>query len=304
MLKKTAVLSFLIIIPFISVHAQDDANLLKSLSSISANSIMNFDKELSSTKFAGRFTGTKGYDLAAEWIINLFKKWGIKPAGDKKTYLQKFPNPYTIVLDAGGLVLNNPDGSSSPRDYKYEEEYYPGATSDKGEITAEVVYVGYGITAPELNYDDYKGIDVKGKLVFMNPEIPVNTDNPELFKKWRPYSFHYYKIKNAAAHGAAGVIYNYHIVNPNCAFVKGLLKVNISKTVSDDIFKGTGKKLDDLLKQIRKDLQPASFNTKKIMTVKCNTKHYPDGMGSNVIGVINGNDPVYNSANSLRIFCK
>ena len=50
------------------------------------------------------------------------------------------------------------------KNYNYPDEFYPGMNSGNGEITAEVVFVGYGVTAPELNYDDYKGIDVKGKL--------------------------------------------------------------------------------------------------------------------------------------------
>ena len=87
-----------------------------------------------------------------------------------------------------------------------------------------MVYVGYGITAPELGYDDYAGVDVKGKIVLIEPEAPVTPEpDVELFRKWRPYSFHDYKVQNAAKHGAVGFAYNYFIVNPNCAFVKGLL---------------------------------------------------------------------------------
>ena len=295
MLKKTTytLLFLFICIPFIQAQKTDEQKILTRMKSISADKIMYYDKELCSEKYAGRLTGTKEYDLAAKWVSSLFKKWGIKPAGDKGTYLQKFANPYTIIYDAGELTLTNPGGGQEAKKYKYEEEYYPDATSDKGAVTAEVIYVGYGITAPELGYDDYKDIDVNGKIVLYNPEIPVSPgQDAETFKKWRPYSFHDYKAKNAAAHGAAGVLFNYHLANPNCVFVKGLIKADIGEKAVNDIFEGSGKKLNELLTSIRKSKTPASFNTNKIVSIKINSRHYPDGIGSNVIGVIPGSDPV------------
>jgi Iap family predicted aminopeptidase len=99
-------------------------------------------------------------------------------------------------------------------------------------------------------------------------------------------------MENAAKHGAAGVLYNYHLVNPNCSFIKGQIKVNIGKTVTDDILSGTGKTIQDLLKSIRDNRKPVSFNTRKIVTMKCRTEYHPDGIGSNVIAVIEGTDPL------------
>ncbi|PKL82299.1 MAG: hypothetical protein CVV24_10810 [Ignavibacteriae bacterium HGW-Ignavibacteriae-3] len=260
---------------------------------ISGKVILDYVRELSSDKFEGRLTGTKGYNDAAEWSVSLFKKWGLKPAGGGNSYYQKFPNPYTLVLDSGELSLNIPSGKDTIKKYyKYELDYYPGATSDSGTLTAEVVFVGYGITAPELNYDDYAGIDVKGKIVLFNPEVPFSPDkDPGLFKMWRPYSFHNYKMENAAKHGAAGVLYNYHIVNPNCAFIKGQIHVDIGKTVTDDIFSGTGKTIQELLRKIIDEKRPASFNTGKTVTMRCRTEHNPNGVGLNVIAKIEGIDP-------------
>ena len=81
---------------------------------------------------------------------------------------------------------------------------------------------------------------MKGKFVAFEPEVPMGPDpDPELFKKWRPYSFHDYKMKNAAAHGAIGVVYDYFIVNPNCAFIKGFQWAAVSRVVMDDLFAGT-----------------------------------------------------------------
>ena len=128
------------------------------------------------------------------------------------------------MLPGGSLSLDVklPNGDIVKRPYVLEEEFFPGSTSDSGTSRPRSSTSGYGTTAPELGYDDYAGVDVKGKLVMMEPESPVApTGNPAEFKKWRPYSFHDYKVQNAARHGAVGLVYNYFIVNPNCAFVKG-----------------------------------------------------------------------------------
>jgi hypothetical protein len=269
--------------------------LMADMHGISSHTLLDYVKEMADPKYKGRLTGTSEYNASAKWTADLLAGWKIKPAGDKGSFYQTFPDPYTLVYPGGSLSLDVklPNGDTVKRPYVFEEEYFPGSTSDSGTITAEVVYVGYGATAPELGYDDYAGIDVKGKLVMMEPEVPVTPDrDPELFKKWRPYSFHDYKVQNAAKHGAAGLVYNYFIVNPNCAFVKGFGWAAVSRAVWDDVFAGTGKKRDDVVKQIRSTLKPASFATGKAMTMKNVTAHHPEGIGSNVVGYIEGTDPV------------
>jgi len=297
-------LSILIAAPLSNISAQsekpkelsEEERILNQFHGISSNTIMEYVKELASSKYEGRLTGSRGYSDAAEWSISLFKKWGLKPAGDGNSYLQNFPNPYTLVLDAGELSVSDPANKGrGAKSYEYEKDYYPGATSDSGTLTAEVIFVGYGITAPELNYDDYAGVDVKGKIVLMNPEIPVSPDKePEIFKQWRPYSFHSYKMENAAKHGAAGVLYNYQIVNPNCVFIKGQIHIDIGKTVVDDLFSGTGKNHSDLIKKIRGERVPASLNTGKTATMRCMTEYHPEGVGSNIIAKIDGSDSSLN----------
>jgi hypothetical protein len=304
--SKLAWLSFAVLLLSCLVVAQDtrqaasadplsEERLMADMHGISSHTLLDYVKEMADPRYKGRLTGTPEFDASAKWTADLLAGWKIKPAGDKGSFYQKFPNPYTLVFPGGSLSLDVrlPNGDVVKRPYVFEDEFYPGSTSDAGTITAEVVYVGYGATAPELGYDDYAGVDVKGKLVMMEPEVPVTPDrDPELFKKWRPYSFHDYKVQNAAKHGAAGLVYNYFIVNPNCAFVKGFGWVAVSRAVWDDVFAGTGKKRDDVLKQIRSTLKPASFATGKVMTMKNVTEHHPEGIGSNVVGYLEGTDPV------------
>jgi hypothetical protein len=273
-----------------------DQQLLAAMRAISSVTLFDYVKELASPKYQGRLTGTPGYEAAARWTEQLFTEWKIRPAGDNGSYEQRFPNPYTLVLPGERLSLRIPvaPGEFIERPYVFDDDYFPGSTSDSGTVTADVVYVGYGITAPELGYDDYAGVDVKGKLVLVEPEVPtlqIAEKEPDLFKKWRPYSFHDYKVQNASRHGAAGMIYDYHIANPNCVFVPNFLLTYVGTTVVNDLFVATGRKHDAVVQAIRKTLKPASFELKKTMTVKNVTEHHPEGIGSNVIAIMDGTDP-------------
>jgi hypothetical protein len=277
-----------------TLGASGEERLLAAMHSISSRLVFDYVKEMTSEKYRGRLTGTPEYDAAAKWAADLFVSWKIKPAGDNGTYLQHFPDPYTLVFPGAELSLNIPlaNQGTIKKSYLFEQDFFPGSTSDSGSLTAEVVYAGYGITAPELNYDDYQGIDVRGRIVLVEPEVPVSPDKePEVFKNWRPYSFHDYKVLNARKHGAAGMVYDYHIVNPNCVFVKDLLLTYVGRTVVEDLFAGMGKKHDVLLSGIRTNRKPASFAMEKLLTIKNVTEHHPEGIGANILGFLEGADP-------------
>ena len=270
-----------------------EEELLLVMHSIHSQTLYGYIEELTSDKYWGRLTGTEGFNQSAEWVISNFKKWGIEPAGDNNTFLQAFPNPYTLVFEDCYAYLHIPhSGATIKKHYIYEDEFIPGSTSGSGEVTAEVVYVGYGVTAPELGFDEYKGLDVKGKIVLMEREAPVSPgDDPNVFKKWRPYSFHQYKLENAADHGAKGMLYNYPITNPNNAYREGFIYTHIGNTVVTDIFAGTGKEHKEIVAKIKQALKPQSFATGKVFTIRNTTEHHPEGVGYNVVGKIVGTDP-------------
>ncbi len=288
----------LLLLPFILLMAlsgdakvENKVDHISIMHSISSRTIYQNILELCKDKYEGRLTGTNGFDMSAEWVISKLKKWGLKPAGDNGVWLQKFDNPYTLVKPGSTAILHLPAGGGKTIDkkYIYQDDFMAGSTSDTGKVTAEVVYVGYGITAPELNFDEYKGLDVEGKIVLMEREAPLSPDkNPEKFKKWMKYSLHQYKVKNAVKHGAAGMIYNYRIANPNCTFIKGLVLTYVGGDVIPDLF--TALKFDHktVVGKIRKELKPFSFTTGKIMTISNTTEHHPEGVASNVLGKIEG----------------
>jgi hypothetical protein len=277
-----------------ALQLTEEQKILAALHSISSQTLYDYVKELVSEKYGGRLTGTPQYNACAEWLASLLKKWGIAPAGDKGTYMQAFPNPYTLVFPGCEVCLHLPvNGGTVKKYYRYDGEFIPGGTSGSGEVTAEVVYVGYGVTAPELGYDDYAGVDVKGKILLMESEVPVSPRQDEpLFLKWRPYSFHQYKLENAVAHGAKGMLYNYGpIGNPNNSYDAGFIYSHVGAAVVADVFAGTGRKHQEVVAQIAKTLKPQSFATGKTFTIKNATEHHPEGIAYNVIGILEGADP-------------
>lgn len=272
----------------------DEEELLRIVHSISSHTLFEYVKELASDRYAGRLTGTEGYNAAADWLASQLKKWGIAPAGDNNTYLQAFLIPYTLIFEDCEVYLHSYNKDSATKKYySYEDEFIPGSTSGSGEVSAEVVYVGYGITAPELGYDEYEEVDVTGKILLMEREVPVSPNSdPELFKKWRPYSFHQYKLENAVAHGAKGMLYNYGpIANPNNSYSKDFIYSHVGDVVVADVFSGTGKKHKDVVDSIEKTLKPQSFAMGKVFTIKNHTEYHPEGIGYNVVGLIEGSDP-------------
>ena len=157
--------------------------------------------------------------------------------------------------------------------------------------SVELVYIGYGITAPELGYDDYKGVDVKNKIVVCERDVPYQGKDPNLQKAWMPYQYHTHKMKNASMHGAAGMLYVTTTANPNPGWNKEFIYACISDSVAKDIFAGTGKKHPEVKKQINASLKPNSFAINKKADIKATTEYHPNGTGYNVMGMIPGTDP-------------
>jgi len=269
--------------------------VVSAMHTISSHDLFEYVKIQCDDKYAGRLTGTAEYQECAEWLASMFKDWGLTPAGDNSSWFQWFDIPYTLIGPDCGVYLHLTSGKQGTilKNYQYVSEFMPGSTSGNGTVTAEVVYAGYGITAPELGYDDYSGIDVKGKIILIESEAPVSPNaGSEKFNPWFEHSFHQTKLMNAVKHGAAGMLYNYGpIANPNNAYNKDFIYVHVGDSVVRDIFAGTGKVHRDVSGSIREKLKPASFNTGKTVTIKMSTTHFPDGKGSNIIGLIKGTDP-------------
>src|SRR5260370_1328370 len=164
-------------------------------------------KFLASDLLEGRGTGQRGGDLAAEYIGTQFALYGLKPAGDSGTYMQKLPMVGVTPTPDTRFWLVPEQGSAM--ELRPLEDYvaYDQAQQPESDIDAEVVFVGYGIEAHEYNWDDYKGTDVKGKVLLMLVNEPPSDD--DTFFKGKALTYYgrwTYKFEEAARHGAVGVI--------------------------------------------------------------------------------------------------
>src|SRR5579864_3187737 len=153
----------------------------KAMNSIDAEKIRATVKLLSDDAYEGRGTGQKGGDMAADWIAAQFKSYGLAPAGDNGTYFQNI-NFFGVTTDGKQTRFAFAPKSGAEIALKYLDDYVANDLShaERSEINAPIVYVGYGINAPEYNWDDYKGVDVKGKMLLMLVNEPPS-DDPNFF---------------------------------------------------------------------------------------------------------------------------
>ena len=123
----------LVLVAFMSGWAQaahlQEARIQAGWKNITEASLMATVRELCSEKYAGRLTGTKGYDDAAAWVAGRLAGWGLRPGGDNGGYFQEFPNPYTLVLPGAELSLQaTADQRILKTVYEIESDFFPGST--------------------------------------------------------------------------------------------------------------------------------------------------------------------------------
>ncbi len=155
----------------------------------------------------GRGTGQRGGDVAAEYIATQFALYGLKPAGDHGTYMQKVPMVGITPGAETTFALTPASGEAMPLKVLDEYVAYDQAQQPQSDIDAPVVFVGYGIHAPEYGWDDYKDVDLKGKVLLMLVNEPPS-DNPRFFKgkALTYYGRWTYKYEEAARRGAVGAL--------------------------------------------------------------------------------------------------
>ncbi len=191
---------FLLTIP--AVQAQTSYPPPQLLSKIRPDAIRAQMAFLSSDLLEGRYTGSRGYMIAAQYIASQFTEFGLKPAGDKGTYFQNVRfRKIELDRERSSFTLSV---NGHEQALRLAEDYIaPGnAIGEDSSVEAPVVFVGYGVTALEFNYDDYAGVDAKGKIVAMLVGAPASFPNAPRAHN----SSTAVKAANAAAHGAVGVI--------------------------------------------------------------------------------------------------
>ncbi len=273
---------------------------------------------LSSDEFQGRAPGGEGERLTVEYLTTQFKAAGLEPGNQDGTYVQKVPlvglrpmvtSPFTVKQGGRSRTL------------RVLGDVVPFSTRVAEEVSltdSELVFVGYGIQAPEFGWDDFKGVDVKGKTVLMlvnDPPVPGNGPgnlDPAAFggKAMTYYGRWTYKFQKAAEMGAAGVLVihetepagypfsvaqgmggeRFNLVTPDKNMSRAAVEGWISLEATTELFTSAGLDFDALkARAATKDFAPVSLKTTASVTLS-QTMRTVDSQ--NVIAKLTGSDPV------------
>lgn len=276
---------------------------------ISVDRIRADVKYLASDLLQGRGVGTRGEELATDYIAAQFQKAGLQPGGENGTYFQKVP----LVI-----VRTNPDATlamikgSDSTPFKLDEEFVGVSYSQQSEdFDAEAIFVGHGISAPEFGWDDYAQTDVRGKVVVLFTNEPPS-DDPKFFngKSLTYYGRWTYKYEEATRRGAKAVFiihtpetagYPYSVVRT----VKGAQLVRepgapalafagwLSSRAGEKLLAAAGLTLADALKQAdTKGFKPVPLGVRLQAHVPTNVQKI---ISKNVLGRVEGSDPTLKS---------
>ena len=291
---------------------------IAAMQSIRPGNIEQQVRFLSHDLLEGRGTGQRGGDLAAEYIATQFALYGLKPAGENGSYMQKVPmvgitpgadTRFTLV-PGSGQPSDIKSTDIKPLNLKPLDDYvaYDQTQQPESNIDAEIIYVGYGIEAPEYNWDDYKGVDVKGKVLLMLVNEPFS-DDPKFFtgKALTYYGRWMYKYEEAARKGAVGAIlihqtkmasYGWEVVRNSNSGEKSYLRLDgtpklktaawIHLDIARKLASTAGKDLDKMLADAEsRDFKPVPMNFRLSAHMTSNIRRFES---NNVIAVLPGSD--------------
>jgi hypothetical protein len=280
-------IGLLVFLSTIFLSGEDiDKRVEAGFKSISPMRVYNYCKTMASEKYQGRFTGHQGYTEAAEWAAGYFREWGLRPITEKTEFLQPYSSPYVIIESADMTLFLDNNKSKVP--LILEKDYLPLLFSDSGDKRAALVFVGWGICAPDLGYDDYADIDVKGKFVLCFRGTPDREN-----KKFQPYDYHRFRMKTAKEKGSLGIFYIYKepLSNPNGDWIEEFTPAIISYNIADRLLKEKGLTAEALRKKLVSTKKSHSFELQSEVHFKLKSKYFPKGVGYNVAGYIEGSDP-------------
>ena len=192
----------------VSANQGNATGIGKAEASIDAAHIREQVKFISDDLFEGRYPGLRGGELAAKYIASQFALYGLKPAGDNGTYLQQI-NFVGMKAKPAQTTFTISGKQGTPIKLKFGEDFVVSnqTLTPDTDIDAPIVFVGYGATAPEFNWDDYAGVDVKGKVILCIVGDPPSND-PKFFggDALTYYGRWTYKFEQAARKGAVGAL--------------------------------------------------------------------------------------------------
>jgi Zn-dependent M28 family amino/carboxypeptidase len=291
-----------------------------ALPEVDTNLVLEHTRELSSDRYDGRAPGTKGEELTVTYLIDQFRKIGLKPGNPDGTYIQSVPL-VGITADGAPLVLTN--GHEERRlNWKDDVVAWTRHVADSASIeNSELVFVGYGIVAPEYNWDDYKGVDVKGKTLVMlinDPPVPdpanANELDPKTFggRAMTYYGRWTYKYEIAAQKGAVGALIihetapasypftvvqgsnlgeKFDLITPDKNMSRSAIEGWITSDQGRSILQWSGHDFDELKKQAAtREFTPVPLGIHASMTLHNTLRTIAS---RNVVAKLEGRDPVH-----------
>src|SRR6266536_1188661 len=291
--------------------------LKPALDAITPDGLLAHIKMLASDEFEGRAQGSKGEELSIKYISDQFNQIGLSPGNPDGTYFQEVPLAGIKTTPSASFAVSGKTTTLS-----YPDDYVASSARLKNEIkvdNSDIVFVGYGIVAPEYGWDDYKGVDVRGKTLLMlinDPPIPDPKDPTKLDEKMfggRAMTYYgrwIYKYEIAAQKGAAAAIiihetgpaaYPYSVVrtswskenfeldapdkNAGAVSVRSWITLDVGKK----LFADSGHDFEALKKSaISKDFRPVPIGAKANFNIKQQVRSF---QSHNVIGKLEGSDP-------------
>jgi Zn-dependent M28 family amino/carboxypeptidase len=290
-----------------SMQAQRPQVTRRAAEAIDPQRIREHVRFLSHDLLEGRGTGQRGGDIAAEYIATQFALYGLKPAADGGSFLQKVP---LVGLTTQPETTFSIVGAGEEMKLKPADEYVATDETQQptNDIDADIVFVGYGIEAPEYNWNDYKDVDVRGKVLLMFVNEPPS-DDPKFFtgKALTYYGRWTYKFEQAARKGAVAALlmhktgldpYGWDVVRNSNTGERSYLKVEgpalkaaarVQESIVRKMLESAGKNLDDFLKQANsRDFRPVVLPLKLKAHIVTKVRPFES---SNVIGFVPGSHP-------------
>ncbi len=257
---------------------------------------------LTSGELAGRRAGTPGGEATARFLAGSFRKAGLLPAGDMGTYLQTFE--YIDGVDVGEKTsLVTAAGVPAGRRWKAGSDFRPLPFSTAGEAEGEAVFAGYGISAPELGWDDYSGLDVRGKVVLV---LRYSPDGDDAQSPFAPHAILRSKAATAKERGALAVLFttgprtkgardDLAAVRLEASFRDaGILAVSVKRPVAEGLV-SSPRNLESLQRHLDETRVPAPVflpKTRVSMIVDVTPRK---ARASNVVGILPGSDRTVNT---------
>jgi Zn-dependent M28 family amino/carboxypeptidase len=286
----------------------------QALESITAADILNHTRVLSADEFEGRGPGTRGEELTVAYLTEQFQRLGLKPGNPNGTFVQNVPlvgftGQPTVTLSAGDRTIP----LTVLQDYVAVSRHF---VPQVDVASSDIVFVGYGVVAPEYGWDDYKGVDVRGKTVLMlinDPAVPDPADPAKLdanmfkAKTMTYYGRWTYKYEIASEKGAAAAIIihedgpagypwevvsgswgreNFDIRNPGGPGNRIKAESWITTPKARELLSASGQDFDALKRAaVRKDFRPVVLNAKASFSIKQTVREV---QSKNVVAMVEG----------------